>query len=49
MFRSRIGSRYAISGFSPSATRSMISRSAKLELILVTCGSAVSHYLWMRS
>ena len=40
---------YAISGFIPIAVRSTISRSAKDELILVTCGMADSHSLWIRS
>ena len=40
---------HIISGFSPSAVRSITSRSAKDELILVTCGIADSHCLWMRS
>jgi hypothetical protein len=36
---------HTISGFSPSAVRSITSRSAKDELILVTCGMADSHSL----
>jgi antitoxin Phd len=40
---------HAISGFSPSAVRSITSRSANDELIFVTCGIADSHCLWMRS
>lgn len=40
---------HAMSGRTPVIVRSITSRRAKDELILVTCGIAVSHSLWMRS
>ena len=45
----RLAAHHAISGFMPIAVRSITSRNAKEELILVTCGIVESHSLWMRS